>query len=147
MRNVNHTLSRQLVTHAHQQGVGVIRVEELTGIRPRITQRSQSTARPSRGAQRHRAARKNNQMKNTWPFFQLTQFITYKAERLGIRVEPVNPAYTSQTCPACSSRNQAADRRYVCGACGWRGHRDAVGAINIARTTGRYGHSSGAAGA
>jgi IS605 OrfB family transposase len=142
MRDINHKLSRQVVTHAQQQGVGVIRLERLAGIRRRISQR---TARTSRGAQRQHAARKNNRMKNTWPFFQLIQFITYKAERLGIRVEQVDPAYTSQTCPACFARNKAEDRRYVCVECGWMGHRDAVGAINIARDTGRHGHSAGAA--
>ena len=143
MRAINHCLSRQIVTHAQAQGVGVIRLEHLAGIRQRITQR---TARPSRGA-KHRKARTNNRMKHTWSFFQLTQFITYKAQRLGIQVEPVDPAYTSQTCPACATRNKAADRRYVCGECGWHGHRDVVGAINIARATGRRGDSVGATGA
>jgi putative transposase len=146
MRDMNHKLSRQIVSHAQQQGVGSIRLEELAGIRPHISQR---TARTSRGATRRKAAkaRKNNRMKNTWPFFQLTQFITYKAERLGMQVEQVNPSYTSQTCPACCARNKANDRRYVCSECGWHGHRDAVGAINIARKTpdtGRRGDSAGA---
>jgi IS605 OrfB family transposase len=145
MRDINHKLARQIVGHAQQQGVGVIRLERLAGIRRRITYHSQRTARTSRGAQRQRAARKNNRMKNAWPFFQLTQFITYKAARLGIRVEQVDPAYTSQTCPACFARNKADDRRYVRVECGWMGHRDAVGAINIARDTGRRGDSAGAA--
>jgi len=144
MRDINHKLSRQIVAHAHQQGVGVIRLERLAGIRRRISQRTLDTARTSRGAKRQHAARKNNRMKNTWTFFQLTQFITYKAERLGIRVEQVDPAYTSQTCPACFARNKADDRRYVCGECGWMGHRDAVGATNIACDTGRRGDSAGA---
>jgi putative transposase len=141
MRATNHGLSRQIVSHAHEHGVGVIHLEQLAGIRRRITQH---TARTSRGAKK---ARTNNRMMNTWAFFQLAQFITYKAERLGIRVEQVNPAYTSQTCPACSARNKAADRRYVCLDCGWSGHRDVVGAINIARATGRRGDSAGATGA
>jgi putative transposase len=144
MRDVNHTLSRQIVTPAHEQGVGIIRLEELAGLRPRISQR---TARTSRGATARKAAkaRKNNRLKNTWSFFQLTQFITYTAERLGICMEQVDPAYTRQTCPACFEKNTADDRRYVCSACGWRGHRDCVGAINSARDTGRQGHSAGAA--
>jgi putative transposase len=138
MRDINHKLSRQIVDHAHEQGVGVIRLEELAGIRPRI---SQHTACKSGGVNRLKAAkaRKNNRMKNTWSFCQLTAFMTYKAERLGICVEQVDPAYTSQTCPACFEKNKADDRRYVCGECGWRGHRDGVGAINIARDTGRRG--------
>ncbi len=157
MRAVNHTLSHRIVSHAQQQGVGVIRLEQVGGIRQGITQHlPQHTACTSGGAsgrhaaQRAATARKNNRMKNTWAFFQLTTFITYKAERLGIRVEAVDPAYTSQTCPACWARNKAADRRYVCATCGWQGHRDVVGAINISRrdpVAGAHGHSARATGA
>jgi putative transposase len=134
MRAINHTLSRQIVAHAQTQGVGTIRLEQLAGIRQR-------TARTSRGAK----ARRNNRMIATWPFYQLSTFIAYKAERQGIHVEQVDPAYTSQTCPACFDRNKAQDRRYVCAKCGWTGHRDAVGAINISRRTGPRGDSVGAA--
>jgi IS605 OrfB family transposase len=137
MRDINHKLSRQIVAYAKAQDVGVIRLEKLAGIRQR-------TARTSRGAKKTRA-RKNNRMIATWTFFQLTTFITYKAERLGICVEQVDPAYTSQTCPACFARNKAQDRRYVCVECGWMGHRDAVGAINISRRTGAGGDSPRAA--
>ena len=137
MRDINHKLSRQIVNHAQAQGVGTIRLERLTGIRQRTT-------RTSRGAKRSKA-RKNNRMIATWPFYQLSAFIAYKAERLGMRIEQVDPAYTSQTCPACLARNKAQDRRYVCSECGWKGHRDAVGAINISRRTGPHGHSAGAA--
>lgn len=94
MRDCNHKLSRQIVNHAQEQGVGTIKVESLAGIR-------KGTTRTSRRAH----ARKNNRMQNTWSFYQLTMFITYKAERLGIRVEQVDPAYTSQECPACGVRN------------------------------------------
>lgn len=137
MRDINHKVSRQIVNHAQQQGVGIIRLEQLAGIRQRTVRR---TARTSRGAK----ARKNNRMIATWPFYQLSTFIAYKAERVGMRVEQVDPAYTSQTCPACFARNKAQDRRYVCSDCGWTGHRDAVGAINISRRTGLCGDSIGA---
>ena len=113
--------------------MGVINLEELFGIRERTT-------RKSRGAK----ARKNNRMQNTWSFFQLATFITYKAERVGIRVERVDPAYTSQECPMCGKHNQAQDRHYRCSACGWKGHRDVVGAVAISRRTGLCGHSTGA---
>jgi transposase len=33
MKNINHQLSRQIVTHAQEQGVGTIKVEALAGIR------------------------------------------------------------------------------------------------------------------
>lgn len=136
MKNSNHQLSRQIVNHAHAQGVGTIKVEALHGIR-------KGTTRTSRGAK----ARKNNRMQNSWSFYQLTLFLTYKAERLGIKVEQVDPAYTSQECPACSVRNKAQDRTYVCADCGWMGHRDGVGAINISRRAGLSDQRRGATGA
>lgn len=136
MKDINHKLSRQIVNHAHEQGVGTIKVESLAGIR-------KGTTRTSRGAK----ARKNNRMQNSWSFYQLTAFISYKAERLGIKVEQVDPAYTSQECPACSARNKAQDRTYVCAECGWMGHRDKVGAINISRRAGLSGERVGATGA
>ncbi len=136
MKNVNHQLSRQMVNHAHEQGVGTIKIEALAGIR-------KGTTRTSRGA----TARKNNRMNNSWSFSQLTMFLTYKAERLGIKIERVDPAYTSQECPACSARNKAQDRTYVCAACGWIGHRDKVGAINISRRAGLSAERIGATGA
>jgi putative transposase len=136
MKNINHQLSRQIVNHANAQEVGIIKIETLQGIR-------KGTTCTSRGAQ----VRKNNRMKNSWSFYQLAGFITYKAERLGIKVERVDPAYTSQECPACSTRNQVHDRTYVCAECGWMGHRDSVGAINISRRTGLPDKRVGAIGA
>ncbi len=136
MKNINHQLSRQIVNHAHERRVGTIKIEALHGIR-------KGTTRTSRGAK----ARKNNRMKNSWSYYQLTAFIAYKAERLGIKVEQVDPAYTSQECPACSARNKAQDRTYVCAECGWMGHRDMVGAINISRRAGLSGERRGAVGA
>jgi IS605 OrfB family transposase len=136
MKDSNHKLSRQIVNHAYEQGVGTIKVESLAGIR-------KGTTRTSGGAK----VRKNNRMQNSWSFSQLTLFLTYKAERLGIKVEQVDPAYTSQECPACSTRNKAQDRTSVCADCGWQGHRDSVGAINISRRAGLSGNRTGATGA
>ncbi|MGH2496905.1 MAG: RNA-guided endonuclease InsQ/TnpB family protein [Ktedonobacteraceae bacterium] len=136
MKNINHQLSRQIVNHAHEQGVGRIKMESLRGIR-------KNTTRKNRGAN----ARKNNRMKNSWSFSQLSLFIAYKAERQGIKVEQVDPAYTSQECPACGARNKAQDRTYLCSDCGWHGHRDSVGAINISRRAGLSDKRIGATGA
>ena len=106
MRDVNQKLSQAIISHAQQQGVGVIRMERRAGIRQR-------TARNSGGADSRKAAkaRKNNRLIATWTFHQLATFIAYKAERAGMAVEWVDPAYTRQLCPACFHRNKATDRR------------------------------------
>jgi IS605 OrfB family transposase len=124
MRDVNQTLAHEIVAHeivaheivaheivahARQQGVGTIRLEQLAGIRQR-------TARTSRGANKPKA-RQNHRLIASWPFSQLAMCIADiadiadKAERVGLAVEWVDPAYTSQICPSCCQRNKATDRR------------------------------------
>ena len=114
MRDTNHKVSRAIVNDAIVHGVGVIKLEKLSNIR--------STARTSR---------KNNNSLHSWSFYRLAQYIEYKAALAGITVEYVNPAYTSQTCPVCGQRHHAKDRLYVCPDCGYHGHRDRIGAVNL----------------
>ena len=67
---------------------------------------------------------------NEWNFGELTKQLHNKLERYGIDLIDVSEAYTSQTCPNCSSRHKPKDRNYIC-KCGYTQHRDLVGAINI----------------
>jgi len=113
MRDQDHKTSREIVNFAVSSGVGTIRMEKLANIR--------QTARTSR---------KNEKNLHTWSFYRLAGFIEYKAVMAGIKVEYVDPAHTSQTCPKCGKRNHAKDRAYRC-SCGYATHRDRVGAMNI----------------
>ncbi|MED1785898.1 transposase, partial [Brevibacillus fortis] len=115
MKDQNHKISRQIVNTAIQEGVSIIKLERLENIR--------KTARTSR---------KNAKNLHNWTFYQLQQCISYKVNLAGIQVVEVNPAYTSQSCPACREKNKAKDRMYEC-SCGFHAHRDRVGAINIMR--------------
>ncbi|HCW74867.1 MAG TPA: transposase [Clostridiaceae bacterium] len=113
MKDKDHKVSREIVKFAKQNNVKVIHMEELSGIR--------QTARTSR---------KNAKNLHTWSFYRLARFIEYKASLAGIEVIYVNPRYTSQTCPVCGARNHASDRKYMC-PCGFKTHRDILGAMNI----------------
>jgi IS605 OrfB family transposase len=117
MKDIDHTISCNIIKEAVKQGVTTIKLEQLANIR--------STARKSR---------KNNHSLHTWSFYRLAQFIEYKAKLAGITVQYVNPAYTSQTCPKCGAIHHADDRNYVCN-CGFHKHRDIVGAMNISQST------------
>lgn len=113
MQDKDHQYSRQIVNFALENKVSTIRLEELSNIR--------NTTRKSR---------KNNPSLHNWSFYRLAKYIEYKAQLAGIKVEYVNPAYTSQICPCCGEKNKAKDRQYSC-FCGYNNHRDIVGAINI----------------
>jgi len=63
---------------------------------------------------------------------QTRHMLTYKAQNLGMQVELIDERYTSQTCPQCGKRHKPKNRLYKC-SCGFRFHRDGVGAINIRR--------------
>jgi putative transposase len=58
----------------------------------------------------------------------------YKAGWLGGEVRPVNPAYTSQTCPSCghvSAANRPSRAVFRCVRCAHSGHADVIAAQNI----------------
>ena len=124
MKDIDHKISREIVETAAVHDVKVIKLERLANIR--------STTRTSR---------KNNPGLHTWSFYRLAQFIEYKAKLAGIKVEYVNPAYTSQRCPVCGSVYHAKDRNYTC-SCGFRIDRDLLGAINICNSTEYVGDSN-----
>ena len=57
---------------------------------------------------------------------EFLRILKYKAERVGIPVDSVDPAYTSKTCAACGHVNRAlgSAERWTCPQCGARHHRD-----------------------
>lgn len=62
-----------------------------------------------------------------WSFAQLRAYLIYKAERKGILVVLVDPAYSSQTCSKCGhceKKNRKRQSRFCCQKCGYRIHAD-----------------------
>ena len=124
MKDIDHKLSHDIIETAVAHDVKVIKLERFANIR--------ATTRTSR---------KNNRSLHTWSFYRLAQYIEYKAGLAGIKVEYVNPAYTSQTCPVCGHVHHANDRNYTC-KCGFHIHRDLLGAMNICNSTEYVGDSN-----
>jgi IS605 OrfB family transposase len=115
VRDVNHCISKQIVRKA-KGTCSAIALENLKNIRKTSTVR-----------------RKDRYKYNSWSFFQLKQFITYKAELAGVVVIGVNPAYTSQRCFKCGTIRKANRQgsKYKC-ECGYENNSDVNGALNIA---------------
>jgi IS605 OrfB family transposase len=115
--NENHRISKQIVQEA-KDTKRAIALEELTGIRSRTTVR-----------------KKDRATHHSWAFFELRSFIEYKAKRAGVTVIPVNPAYTSRTCPICGcvdKKNRPSQSVFSCIECGFSENADFVAALNIA---------------
>ena len=72
-KRVNHEISKQLVTFAKEHGLAIV-FECLKGIRDRCK---------FRRGQRRRL--------HSWAFYQLQQFVEYKARRAGVRVVCIDP--------------------------------------------------------
>jgi len=115
MTDLNHKISRQLINFAVQKKVGTIIMENLENIR--------NTARSLNRADRNI---------HSWTFYQLQQFIQYKAELVGIKVEYINPKYTSQSCSKCNKikKSNRKANLYSC-ECGNHIHSDLNASRNI----------------
>ncbi len=80
----------------------------------------------------------DNRLLNAWSYYELQTMIKYKAEREGIRVRFIDPAFTSQTCSHCGhvdKENRKSQAKFECTECGFELNADHNAAINIARST------------
>lgn len=114
--NTNHTIAKRLVDTAQRSAAGIA-LEDLQGIRQRVKARRQ---------QRPRHA--------NWGFFQLRQYVTYKAALAGVPVILVDPRYTSQECNHCghtAKANRPSQNRFSCHRCGYTTNADFNAAQNI----------------
>ncbi len=64
---------------------------------------------------------------------QFNRYLFYKAEEAGRKVGLVDPAYTSQTCSQCGSKEVKglSMREHICKKCGYMAHRDYNASQNI----------------
>jgi len=81
--------------------------------------------------QNNNCGHQRNQENHGWLYSKITWMLKYKCEKSGLNFRMQEESYTSQTCPVCGYRKKMSNRNYICPKCGFIGHRDVVGAINI----------------
>ncbi|MDJ1422039.1 MAG: transposase [Candidatus Methanoperedens sp.] len=71
---------------------------------------------------------------NNWSFYQIEQFLRYKAEAAGKSVIMIDPRYTSQKCSNCGHiyKGNRKGNSFHCVKCGFSLHADLNAARNIA---------------
>lgn len=102
IQHENHVISKSIVEEAIRHNCGLIRMERLKHIRSK-----------TKTWNKHR-----NRMIAGWSFYQLQQFVQYKAEGLSISVEFIDPSYTSLTCHRCFELGSRNGERFNCTTCG-----------------------------
>lgn len=112
-RDANHKISKAIVQEALNQNASVIRFEDLSGIR------------------NGNKGKKFNYNRSNWAFYQLQQFVTYKATMAGLKVECGEPAYTSKCCSKCETLGHRDGNEFYCKKCDWTTHSDYNGSRNI----------------
>jgi len=112
--DINHKISKQIVSSLKPGDTLVL--ENLKGIRGNKMRKKQRT------------------MLNSWSFFQLEQFLLYKANAEGICIVHVDARYTSQGCSKCGyvdKKNRKTQADFCCKKCGFKLHADLNASRNI----------------
>lgn len=118
MSDVNHQISKTLVEKYGKDTLFVL--EDLTGV-------SFEESNLSRTA-------KQNYDLRSWSFYQLEQFLIYKAHENRSEVLKVSARYTSQRCPKCGTihkENRDHGKHLYSCQCGYKSNDDRIGAMNI----------------
>lgn len=115
--NTNHIISKKIVYTAKHTTQTIV-LEDLKHIRKRA-----------------RVKKSQRYALSSWNFYQLQQFIEYKAKLQGVPVIYINPKNTSIECPDCGSvkkSNRKSRDLFTCKSCGFAGPADYIAARNIA---------------
>lgn len=115
-KHTNHCIAKAVVLDAERTGRGIA-LENLKGIRARVTARSNQRARLG-----------------NWGFGQFGAFVTYKAKRSGVPVVFVDPRNTSRECQECGcvdKKNRTNQAIFCCISCGHQSPADLNAARNI----------------
>nr|WP_303714035.1 transposase [Methanoculleus marisnigri] len=112
--DTNHCIAKQIVN----SDFTIFALEDLSKIR----------------VQKRRGKSFNKKL-NTWSFYELEQFLRYKAEALGKQVLLVDARYTSQKCSVCGHtyKGNREGSSFQCRKCGFQLHADLNAARNIAQ--------------
>lgn len=113
IRDLRHKATRKVIDFCVEQEVGTLFIGNPQGVR-------------SRNNGRH-----HNQRMTLWEYGKDIDYLTHKAKQAHIKSFAGSERGTSSQCPVCEHRHKPKGRTWTCRACGFTGHRDLVGSVNM----------------
>ncbi len=121
IRDQRHKATRTVMNFCIEQEVGSLYIGNPHGVR-----------RGNRG-------RHHNQRLALWEYGKDIDYLSHKANQAHTLSFTGTERGTSSQCPVCEHRHKPKGRNWVCSQCGFRGHRDLVGSVNMHKIA--YGES------
>src|SRR6266700_6421371 len=113
IRDLRHKATRKVITSCIEQKVGKLSIGNPHDVR-------------NRDSGRH-----HNQRMAVWEYGKDIDYLTHKAKQAHIMSFTGSERGSSSQCPVCGHKHKPKGRNWACKACGFSGHRDLVGAVNM----------------
>ena len=115
IRDMRHKATHQVIDFCRKNEVGSLFIGNPDGVRNRDN------------------GRHHNQRMALWEYGKDIDYLTHKAKQARILSFTGPERGTSSQCPRCGHKHKPKGRNWVCRACGFTGHRDLVGSVNMHR--------------
>lgn len=115
IRDMRHQATRQVIEFCVEQEVGSLFIGNPHGVR-------------NRDKGRH-----HNQRMALWEYGKDIDYLTHKSKQAHILSFTGSERGTSSQCPRCGHKHKPKGRNWACKVCGFTGHRDLVGSVNMHR--------------
>jgi len=113
VRDLRHKATGKVINFCQEKNVGSLFVGNPHGVR-------------NRDSGRH-----HNQRMSLWEYGKDIDYLTHKSKQAHITCFTGSERGTSSQCPVCGHRHKPKGRNWACKACGFVGHRDVVGSVNM----------------
>jgi putative transposase len=113
VRDLRHKATRKVIDFCFEQHVGTLFIGNPHGVR------------------NHDAGRHHNGRMAQWEYGRDIDYLTHKSKKAHISCLTGSERGTSSRCPRCGHKHKPKGRTWACRACGFRGHRDLVGSVNM----------------
>ncbi len=115
IRDLRHKATREVIDFCIKEQVGTLFVGNPHGVR------------------NHHNGRHHNQRMALWEYGKDMDYLTHKSKQAHMSSFTGSERGTSSRCPSCGHTHKPRNRQWTCKHCGFHGHRDLVGSVNMHR--------------